>query len=143
MNNCRLSAAAQNRISPSVEDSRMVTYSPPLTLLVPKLLPTTPVHLQVFPAELTQVAVAVAPTWRQVTDRRNSGEGDARVHNGIMTRTRIDFENIVNIYKIGAFLQNRISDLTRVCSSGNIMDYPIPHSYRYFHMEAPCLLFQL
>lgn len=37
-------------------------------MLVPKLLPTVPVHVQVFPAELVHVALAVAPTLTQVTD---------------------------------------------------------------------------
>lgn len=41
-----------------------LTYSPPLTLLIPKLLPTTPVHLQLRPAALIQVAVAIVPTSR-------------------------------------------------------------------------------
>ena len=57
-----------------------MTYSPPVTLLVPKLLPTTPVHLHVFPAAFFQVAVAVAPTFRHVTARFSSdstGEADA------------------------------------------------------------------
>ena len=47
----------------------MVTHSPPLTLLVPKLLPTVPVQRHVFPAEFVHVAVAVAPILRQVTER--------------------------------------------------------------------------
>lgn len=47
---------------------RQKTYSPALTVLVPKLPPTVPVHVQVFPAELVHVALAVAPTLTQVTD---------------------------------------------------------------------------
>jgi hypothetical protein len=42
------------------------THSPPVALFVPKLLPTIPVHLQVLPAALFHVAVAVEPTSRHV-----------------------------------------------------------------------------
>lgn len=42
------------------------THSPP-EALNPKLLPTTPVHVQYSPAAFVQVAVAVEPTVRQVT----------------------------------------------------------------------------
>jgi hypothetical protein len=45
------------------------THSPPVTLFVPKLLPTIPVHLQVLPAAFFHVAVAVEPTSRHVTLR--------------------------------------------------------------------------
>jgi hypothetical protein len=45
------------------------THSPPVTLFVPKLLPTIPVHLQVLPAAFFHVAVAVEPTLRHVTLR--------------------------------------------------------------------------
>ena len=45
------------------------------------MLPTTPDHLQVLPAEFFHVAVAVAPTLRHVMDRleRKSGAGAAEV----------------------------------------------------------------
>lgn len=49
--------------------------------MVPKLLPTTPVHRHVFPAAFVQVAVALAPTFKHVTERfeRGSrGEADTR-----------------------------------------------------------------
>lgn len=58
----------------------MVTHSPPLTLFVPKLLPTVPVQRHVFPAEFCHVAVAVAPIFRQVTERFSRGStGEPRV----------------------------------------------------------------
>ncbi len=43
------------------------------------MLPTVPVHVQVFPALLVHRAVAVAPTARQLTARfsRISGVGEA------------------------------------------------------------------
>lgn len=44
-------------------------YSPPFALFVPKLLPTTPVQRQDWPAALVHDAVAVAPTVRQVIAR--------------------------------------------------------------------------
>jgi hypothetical protein len=57
----------------------MVTHSPPLTPLVPKLLPTVPVQRHVFPVESFHVAVAVAPTLRQVMVRFSRGlRGEAR-----------------------------------------------------------------
>ena len=54
-------------------------YSPLPDGLGPKLLPTVPVHVQVFPALLVHHAVAVAPTVRQLTARfsRISGVGEA------------------------------------------------------------------
>jgi hypothetical protein len=56
-----------------------LTYSPLPDGLGPKLLPTVPVHVQVFPALLVHCAVAVAPTVRQLTARfsRISGVGEA------------------------------------------------------------------
>lgn len=42
------------------------THSPPLTLFLPKLLPTVPLHLQVWPAAFVHVAVAVDPIARHV-----------------------------------------------------------------------------
>ena len=56
-----------------------MTYSPLPDGLGPKLLPTVPVHVQVFPALLVHCAVAVAPTVRQLTARfsRISGVGEA------------------------------------------------------------------
>lgn len=59
------------------------TYSPPVTLFVPKLLPTTPLHRHVWPAAFFQLAVAVAPILRHVTERfeRSSdsmGEAEVR-----------------------------------------------------------------
>lgn len=44
------------------------TYSES-SLLVPKLLPTTPVNEHVWPSLFVHVAVAVAPTSRQVMER--------------------------------------------------------------------------
>lgn len=67
-----------------------MTYSPPLTLLVPKLLPTVPVQRQVFPAEFFHVAVAVAPTFRQVTarfSRDSTGEPKTMVKQARDART--------------------------------------------------------
>jgi ribosomal protein L18E len=56
------------------------TYSPPVTLLVPKLLPTTPVQRHVCPALFFHVAVAVAPILRQVTERlKRDSRGEAVV----------------------------------------------------------------
>lgn len=59
------------------------TYSPP-EAFSPKLLPTVSVNVQVWPAELVHVAVAVAPTVKHVTLRLSRGEaglelGAARV----------------------------------------------------------------
>lgn len=55
------------------------TYSPPFALLLPKLLPTTPVHRHVLPAAFFHVAVAVEPTFRQVMARLSmSGEDSVR-----------------------------------------------------------------
>lgn len=54
------------------------------------MLPTTPTKEQLCPALLVQVAVAVAPTFRQVTDRflmANSGvEGIAIANRGSRVR---------------------------------------------------------
>ena len=49
-------------------------YSPPFTLFVPKLLPTTPIQRQDLPAALVHVAVAVAPTLRQDIERLSRTE---------------------------------------------------------------------
>lgn len=46
------------------------TYSPELTEFVPKFVPTTPVHVHDLLALFVHVAVAVAPTLRQVTDAK-------------------------------------------------------------------------
>jgi hypothetical protein len=48
------------------------TYSPPLTELIPKLEPTTPVQVHVSPAALVYLAVADLPTLRHVTDAAES-----------------------------------------------------------------------
>lgn len=48
--------------------SSSTTYSEP-SLLVPKLLPTTPVNEHVWPSPFVHVAVAVAPTSKQVMER--------------------------------------------------------------------------
>ena len=54
-----------------------------MTTFVPKLLPTTPVHVHASPAALVHCAVAVVPTYRHVIeadigvaaiDARASGE---------------------------------------------------------------------
>lgn len=52
-----------------VQSRKKNAYSPPLTLFVPKLLPTVPVHRHVLPALLVQTAVAVAPGVRHVIAR--------------------------------------------------------------------------
>ena len=55
-----------------------MTYSPPLTLFLPKLEPTVPVQRHVCPAAFFHVAVADWPTVRQVTARLGrEGEGAA------------------------------------------------------------------
>jgi hypothetical protein len=51
-------------------------YSPPFALFAPKLLPTTPVQRQDWPAALVHDAVAVAPTLRQDIARLSKA-GDA------------------------------------------------------------------
>ena len=65
--------AVRVSISHAMEGDRRMTYSPPLTLLVPKLLPTVPVQRHVSPAEFFHVAVAVAPIFRQVMERFSRG----------------------------------------------------------------------
>lgn len=57
------------------------TYSEP-SLLVPKLLPTTPVNEHVWPSPFVHVAVAVAPTSRQVMERLLSLGDRASIANG-------------------------------------------------------------
>lgn len=79
---------------------RSLTYSPPVTLLVPKLLPTTPVQRHVFPAAFFQVAVAVAPTLRHVTARfsRCSGStGELDVRAAAVARNVKMMDRIVDI----------------------------------------------
>lgn len=44
-----------------------LTYSRPFKGLIPKLLPTTPVHVQVCPAAVDHCAVAVDPKVRHET----------------------------------------------------------------------------
>lgn len=60
--------------APSIREQ---THSPPLTVFVPKLLPTTPLQVQDWPAELVHLAVAVAPTLRHFTVA-NAGAASAR-----------------------------------------------------------------
>ena len=72
------------------------TYSPPVTLLVPKLLPTAPVQRHVLPAAFFHVAVAVAPTLRHVTVRLERGGesmGEAEVSAAAAAKRvrRVDF----------------------------------------------------
>jgi hypothetical protein len=72
------------------------TYSPPVTLLVPKLLPTAPVQRHVLPAAFFQVAVAVAPTLRHVTERferggESMGEADVSAAAAVRSVRRVVF----------------------------------------------------
>jgi hypothetical protein len=72
------------------------TYSPPVTLLVPKLLPTAPVQRHVFPAAFFQVAVAVAPTLRHDTERferggESMGEAEVSATAAVRSVKRVDF----------------------------------------------------
>ena len=67
-----------------------------MTLLVPKLLPTAPVQRHVLPAAFFQVAVAVAPTLRHVTERLERGgesTGEAEVSAAAAAKRvrRVDF----------------------------------------------------
>jgi hypothetical protein len=55
-------------------------YSPPFALFTPKLLPTTPLQRQDWPAALVHDAVAVAPTFRQDIARLSrAGDAETRV----------------------------------------------------------------
>jgi hypothetical protein len=55
-------------------------YSPPFALFTPKLLPTTPLQRQDWPAALVHDAVAVAPTFRHDIARLSrAGDADTRV----------------------------------------------------------------
>jgi hypothetical protein len=62
-----------------------LTYSPPLTELLPKFDPTRPVHVHFLLALLVHVAVAVAPILRQVIAR----VPDARVRARMKEERRI------------------------------------------------------
>jgi hypothetical protein len=55
-----------------------IAYSPPFALFTPKLLPTTPLQRQDWPAALVHDAVTVAPTFRQDI-ARFSRAGDAEM----------------------------------------------------------------
>ena len=70
-----------------------ITYSPPVALFVPKLLPTTPVHRHIFPAEFFQVAVAVALTFKHATVRfSRDSTGEATVRAAAVNNVRtVDF----------------------------------------------------
>jgi hypothetical protein len=58
------------------------TYSPPFALFAPKLLPTTPLQRQDWPAALVHDAVAVAPTVRQdIVRLSTAGDAETRVAN--------------------------------------------------------------
>lgn len=66
------------------------TYSPPVTLFVPKLLPTRPVQRHVLPAAFVHVAVAVAPIFRHDTARLpkvSTGEAAVRATVAKIVRT--------------------------------------------------------
>lgn len=70
------------------------THSPLLTLLIPKLLPTTPIQRHVFPAAFVQVAVAGAPTLRHVMSRfstESMGEADASTARNAARETVVAF----------------------------------------------------
>jgi hypothetical protein len=57
-----------------------IAYSPPFALFAPKLLPTTPLQRQDWPAALVHDAVAVAPTLRQDIARLSTaGDAETRV----------------------------------------------------------------
>lgn len=87
-----------------------VTYSPPLTVLVPKLLPTTPVHRQVLLAELVHVAVAVAPTVRHVIARFSiTGLVETRAASRAVSEIVINCI-LVDVLAAGKMSQLEISD---------------------------------
>lgn len=73
----------------------MSTYSEP-SEFNPKLLPTSPVQVQVWERALTQVAVAVAETVRQVTDAEAAGRNWRRVRKGYSDRREM-VEDILKV----------------------------------------------
>lgn len=66
-----------------------ITHSPPVTALVPKLLPTVPVQVQRWLSALVHCAVAVADGWRHVIEARPgaaASKKSARPDEYIITR---------------------------------------------------------
>ena len=72
-------------------------YSPSLTTFMPKLLPTTPSHVHASPASLVHCAVAVAPTFKHVTE---ADIGAAATAARVITKNFILF---------AAFLRNHVA----------------------------------
>ena len=69
-------------VSDDVKITKMIalpsTYSRPFKGLIPKLLPTTPVQVQLCPAAVVHCAVAVDPKFRHETPALgNTGKGGA------------------------------------------------------------------